>query len=255
MGGIYYLILDTNVILGYIHKNDRLNSKCKKFFDACDNHKFTYFERLHKDDFNRAIRNRVNQNTTKLTKLGLWDANSDGSYKIKNIDELKKKIEKETLSESDRKWIETILDNTKEIDDIRIAAPKNTALIINDFVKEFNSCIAALVTKNRVQTFHINRASNTDEKNRILDLFNSSTDLKNDFFSKIDEVYHRKGEMGSIDKNLLALSFFCALNFVNNKYMFVTDDGHMKPETDEIAGIFGRLFSINTLDNCIKLLI
>lgn len=216
----------------------------------------TFFEELHEKDFNSAIKNRVMENTKKLNKLGLWDVDSEeGGYRIKDIDDFKKNLDNKKLSQSDENWIKTILDQLDSIDDLRNGSQTKTMLIINEFRRKFRSFIDHLDGKNRLQFFYSKKEKNTEEKNNVLDLFENGDTMKNHFFSEIDKVYNKKGSMGLIDRKLLAMSFFCSMVFKNNEYLFSTDDSHMKPETDEIEGIFRRVFQIRTIDACNRMLV
>lgn len=249
---MYHLIFDTNVFIGYIHKKDRLNPKCEELINLSKKHQIVFFQRLHTDDFNRAIKNRINGNMRKMNDLGLWDYDKKGELKFKNIDDFRKSLENKKLTESDRGWINTILDNIGSIDDLRNDTTK-TMLIIPKFRRDFDSFIRRLTDKNRIQVFWVDRSRNTQTKNEILDLFDNEKTMKKRFFSKIEAVYNKKGRMGLIDKKLLVMSYWCALECYNNTYIFTTDDSDMKPETSEIERIFSS-FRIKTIDDCNKML-
>ncbi len=249
---MYHLIFDTNVFIGYIHKKDRLNPKCEELINLSKKHHIVFFQRLHTDDFNSAIKNRVIENMKKIKELGIWDYDKNGELKIKSIDDFRKNLENKKLTVSEKGWIDTILSNIDSIDDLRNYTTK-AMLIIPNFRRDFDSFIAHLNGKNRIQGFWSDRSRNTDEKNEILDLFDNETSMKERFFSKIDAVYNRKGRMGLIDKKLLVMSYWCAIEFYDKKYRFITDDSDMKPKTNEIERIFCG-FKIKTIDDCNKML-
>ncbi len=248
---MYHLIFDTNVFIGYIHKKDRLNLKCKKLINLSKKHQIVFFQRLHTDDFNSAIKNRVIENMKKIKELGIWDYDENGELKIKSIDDFRENLENKKLTVSEKGWIDTILSNIDSIDDLR--DPTKAMLIIPKFRRDFDSFIRRLTDKNRIQVFWVDRSRNTQTKNEILDLFDNEKTMKKRFFSKIDAVYNKKGRMGLIDKKLLVMSYWCALECYNNTYIFTTDDSDMKPETSEIERIFCG-FQIKTIDDCNKML-
>lgn len=255
----YHITLDTNVILGYLHDNDRLHEKSKKLLNVIEqkNYTITYYEKIHKRDFYSAITNRVNENVSKLSKVGLWDVNFNGNYVIKNLDELKERVKQSDLSESDKGWIWTILEYENSIDDLRDNAMKYVPLIINELINEFQRFIDKWSAKRRIQFFHEKEEKNSAEKNEVFKQANKENNPKLiEYFERELNKATPKGKkpMGIIDKELLILTFFSALIFPNYDYLFVTDDNHMNPKTDKVDKIFARLFITRTIDDAYKLL-
>ena len=249
-----HLVLDTNVILGYVHKNDRLNTKCTELINKIKKtQRITFFERYHKDDFRSAIKNRVNDNIEKLNNIGLWEFDKNGAYLIQNLDQFEEYAAKQTLTDSDKGWIKTIIKYSKSIEELRTIAPTIAMITITALETEFNKFINQLQSKSRVQFFSINRGSNTTEKNTVLDFLLNNKSLMEYFNIKLDATNKsRRKRIGYMDKKLLILTFYTSLVFPNSDYEFVTDDSDMNPKGDKITSIFRRTFKISTIDECIN---